>query len=95
MTILCRPHIMNVIFACVFFRWARAARPTGESRLSAFPLAQNSGCSGSTKAKHLPGEECHHLPDVCLNLFLLRLYAFVHVVVVMCACRISVVHIKV
>lgn len=59
-----------VMRVCVCIRWARAARPASESRLSALPLtlAQDSGCRGSTKAKHLPGQECHHLANVCLNL---------------------------
>lgn len=62
-------YVCTHVYVCVCIRWTRAARPAGESRLSALPfsLPQDAGCSGSATAKHLPGQECHHLANVSQN----------------------------
>lgn len=62
----------EMFHGCMCIRWTRAARPARESRLSALPftLIEDTGSSGSAAAKHFPGQECHHITNVCLNLLL-------------------------
>lgn len=71
-------NTVTVLCLCVWIRWTRAAGPARESRLSALPfsLAQDTGCSGSAATEHLPGQECHHLSNVSLNLLISSLTLF-------------------
>lgn len=58
-------HLSVILF---HVRWARAARSACESRLSSLSISftTDAGCGGSAATKHLPGQKCHHLANVCL-----------------------------
>ncbi len=89
--------IFNV-FLCI--RWTRAARKASKSRLSTLPfsLAQDTGRGCSAAAKHLPGQECHHLANVSLNLFQLLLAHSCSFCVFLCVCgglSLIYIHVKI